>query len=274
MTHYGIIGSGKCGENIIEDGLSELGIENNIFLICPRKGATSSEDRVYDFMLDNEAEYIAYTKSNAPQVLVDNASKVFDCTGGDSWLEILNTLKSKKGTLLVLWDAENEENISNFIFDAHDMGIPVKELSNGLVPINVDASATDTSEKQTPDIVEIEPFSDDELRSMSIGVLRKAATARGVSDVGAYSKEELVEQLVDKKTHKEKIEEPEMATTTGINPTATTSYKVTSTSEERPQLVAPDGDCMVTVVMPNGTVISTPATMEEVRVLLGLSGGS
>ena len=44
--------------------------------------------------------------------------------------------------------------------------------------------------------------------------------------------------------------------------------------EGRPQLVAPDGDCMVTVVMPNGTVISTPATIEEVRVLLGLSGGS
>jgi hypothetical protein len=43
---------------------------------------------------------------------------------------------------------------------------------------------------------------------------------------------------------------------------------------ERLQLVAPDGDCMITVVMPNGTVISTPATMEEVRVLLGLSGGS
>ena len=43
---------------------------------------------------------------------------------------------------------------------------------------------------------------------------------------------------------------------------------------ERLQIVAPDGDCMITVVMPNGTVISTPATMEEVRVLLGLSGGS
>ena len=44
--------------------------------------------------------------------------------------------------------------------------------------------------------------------------------------------------------------------------------------ETRPTLTAPDGDCMVTVVMPNGTVISTPATIEEVRVLLGLSGGS
>lgn len=272
MTHYGIIGSGKCGENIIEDGLLELGIENNIFLIYPRKGATSSEDRVYDFMLDNETDYIAYVKSNAPQVLVDNASKVFDCTGDDAWAEILNTLKSKKGTLLVLWDTANEENISNFVFAAHDMGIPVKELSNGLVPIEIATPQIVLDDEETPEIVEIEPFSDDELRSMSIGVLRKAATARGVQGVGAYSKEELVEVLIDKKTHKEKIEEPEMETTTSTTPTDTTSnYSVTTNNT---QLKAPDGDCMVTVVMPNGTIISTPATMEEVRVLLGLSGGS
>lgn len=44
-------------------------------------------------------------------------------------------------------------------------------------------------------------------------------------------------------------------------------------NEPRQTMTAPDGDCMVTVVMPNGTVISTPATIEEVRVLLGLSGG-
>lgn len=257
MTHYGIIGSGTCGENIIEDGLSELGVENNVFLIYPRRGATSSEDRVYDYMMENEAEYIAYTKSNAPQVLVDNASKVFDCTGGDAWEEILNTLKSKKGILLVLWDAENEENISNFVFKAHDMGIPVKELSNGLVPIEVVAPV----ETEAPsDVVEIEPFSEDEIRSMSIGVLRKAATARGIKDVSEYSKEELVDILVDKKTHKEKMEEMPKQPEPVI--------------EQRTQIVAPDGDCMITVVMPNGTVISTPATIEEVRVLLGLSGGS
>jgi hypothetical protein len=122
------------------------------------------------------------------------------------------------------------------------------------------------------EIVEIEPFSEAEMRSMSIGVLRKAATARGVEGVGAYSKDELVERLIDKKTHVENIEEPEVATT-GINPTTTINYSVSVPTQERPQMVAPDGDCMVTVVMPNGTVISTPATIEEVRVLLGLSGG-
>jgi hypothetical protein len=257
MAHYGIIGSGKCGENIIEDGLSEIGVENNVFLVYPRKGATSSEDRVYDFMIDNEAEYIAYVKSNAPQALVDNASKVFDVTGGDAWLEILTTLKSKKGTLLVLWDVDHEENLMNFVFKAHDMGIPVQELSNGLVPINVE-SASEEPAIET-EIVEIEPFSEAEMRSMSIGV-------------GAYSKDELVERLIDKKTHVENIEEPEVATT-GINPTTTINYSVSVPTQERPQMVAPDGDCMVTVVMPNGTVISTPATIEEVRVLLGLSGG-
>jgi hypothetical protein len=221
-------------------------------------------------MIDNEAEYIAYVKSNAPQALVDNASKVFDVTGGDAWLEILTTLKSKKGTLLVLWDVDHEENLMNFVFKAHDMGIPVQELSNGLVPINVE-SASEEPAIET-EIVEIEPFSEAEMRSMSIGVLRKAATARGVEGVGAYSKDELVERLIDKKTHVENIEEPEVATT-GINPTTTINYSVSVPTQERPQMVAPDGDCMVTVVMPNGTVISTPATIEEVRVLLGLSGG-
>lgn len=269
MAHYGIIGSGKCGENIIEDGLSEIGVENNVFLVYPRKGASSSEDRVYDFMLDNEAEYIAYCKTNAPQVLIDNASKVFDVVGEDAWMEILNTLKSKKGTLLVLWDIAHEENLTEFVFKAHDMGIPVKELSNGLVPINVDTP--EETQEEPAEIVEIEPFSEAELRSMSIGVLRKAATARGVDGVGAYSKDELVDRLVDRKTHIEKIEEPEVATTTGVNPTMTATYSVSTPAKERPQMIAPEGECMVTVVMPNGTVISTPASVEEVRSILGLS---
>ena len=269
MAHYGIIGSGKCGENIIEDGLSEIGVENNVFLIYPRKGATSSEDRVYDYMLENEAEYIAYYKNNAPQVLLDNASKVFDVTGEDAWVEILNTLKSKKGTLLMLWDTQNDDACTEIVFKAHDMGIPVKELSNGLVPINVEAP--ETPEEEPVDVVEIEPFSEDELRSMSIGVLRKAATARGVEGVGAYSKDELVERLIDRKTHIEKIEEPEVPTITSNATNVSVNYTLTTPAQERPQMVAPEGDCMVTVVMPNGTVISTPATVEEVRAILGLS---
>jgi len=199
MTHYGIIGSGTCGENIIEDGLSELGVENNVFLIYPRKGASPSEDRVYDYMLDNEAEYIAYVKSNAPKVLVDNASKVFDVTGDDAWVEILNTLKSKNGVLLMLWDSDNEENCTNIVFKAMDMGIEVKELSNGLAPYFVEAPV------ETPDI---QPFSDEELRSMSIGVLRKAATAQGIEAVGSYAKEELVEMLSTGTTNKSSTSNP------------------------------------------------------------------
>jgi hypothetical protein len=42
--------------------------------------------------------------------------------------------------------------------------------------------------------------------------------------VGAYSKDELVDRLVDRKTHIEKIEEPEVASTTGINPTINIAY--------------------------------------------------
>ena len=268
MAHYGIIGSGKCGENIIEDGLSEIGIENNVFLIYPRKGASDSEDRVYDYMLENEAEYIAYCKTNAPQILIDNASKVFDVTGEDAWVEILNTLKGKKGTLLVLWDSENEGNITDIVFKASDMGIPVKELSNGLAPINVEAPS-ETQEEEA-DVVEIEPFSEDELRSMSIGVLRKAATARGVANVGDFSKEELINQLIDRKTHVENVEDAEVKNnTTTSNGTTNVTVEYTL-SQERASYQTPEGDCVVNVVFPNGTIVTTSATTEEVRNLLGL----
>lgn len=218
MAHYGIIGSGSCGDNIIEDGLSEIGVENNIFLIYPRRGASPSEDRVYDYILENGAKYLAYVKTGAPQVLVDNASTVFNVTGEDAWVEILNTLKSKDGTLLVLWDVDNEDNITKIVFKALDLGIKVLELSNGLAPFYVEAPAK-------PEVVEISPFSDEELRSMSVGILRKAATARGITEVGNYSKEELVEMLVDKKTHMEKLEE---TTTTSNEHTATITATVTT----------------------------------------------
>lgn len=255
MAHYGIIGSGTCGDNIIEDGLSEIGVENNIFLIYPRKGATPSEDRVYDYVLENEAEYFAYVKSAAPKVLVDNASKVFDVTGEDAWLEIIRTLKSKDGTLLVLWDADNEENITNLVFKAMDMGIKVLELSNGLAPFYVEAPEP----QESTDVVEIEPFSDDELRSMSVGVLRKAATARGISDVGNYSKEELVSMLVDKQTHKEVLPEEDKPKAH----TSTIEFSIANVSTTKNDLSG------VLIYSDNGILKTLPLDNEVVAQLLG-----
>jgi hypothetical protein len=73
--------------------------------------------------------------------------------------------------------------------------------------------------------------------------------------------------LTDTKSHQEKLEED---VEVKISVTPTPVVTTTPVVHDRQTLEAPEGDCMVTVVMPNGTVISTPATMGEVRLILGL----
>jgi hypothetical protein len=268
MKYFGILGSGSCGENIIEDGLRDIGVENNVFLIVLRRGASSNEDRVFDFILENEADFHAFADSKAPQVIKDSASRVHEIPDGElMYPHLLKELQKHNGTLLMMWNEETADALTEICFEASDMGIPVLELTNGLIPINTVEPADETSVIEETE-ANVEPFTEDELRSMSVGVLRKAAAARGVEGVGAYSKDELLDLLIDSKTHTEKMD----MNVTYTKVTATDNVVTTRLPEsgDRETLTAPDGDCMVTVVMPNGTVISTPATMSEVRVLLGL----
>lgn len=247
---YGIIGGGSCGENIIEDGLNEIGIEGNTFLIHARRGASSNEDRVYDYLIENEANYEAYVDAKgAPSAITDNAVKVNEQVD-EVYISIVEAVKKAKGVILLLWDTEDEQNSSELAMYANDMGVLVKELTNGLAPITV--ADAPVNEEPESEVVEIEPFTEQELRSMSIGVLRKAATAKGIEGVNAYEKDELIALLTDGSTHKEKIEEPAVKET------------------ERPQMTTDEGQCMIIVVMPNGTVVSTPASIEEARSILGL----
>jgi len=270
MAVYGILGSGSCAKNVIEDGLKDIGIENNVFLVVLRKGASDNEDRVYEFLMENEADFHAFTNSKAPQIIKDSASRVHDFDDNEAMFpHLLKELKDKKGTLLLMWNNETAGALTGICFDAYDLGIPVLELTNGLVPINV-VGSEESEEDDVPteeEIVEIEPFTEAEMRSMSIGVLRKAATAHGIEGVGAYSKEELLMVLTDTKSHQEKLEED---VEVKISVTPTPVVTTTPVVHDRQTLEAPEGDCMVTVVMPNGTVISTPATMGEVRLILGL----
>lgn len=221
MATYGILGGGSCPKNIIEDGLRELGVEGNTFYIIGTKKPSSNEERAFDFLLENEADFhvLCRNTSTCPKVLQD-ASVSVDVSEVPE-LDIVKKLSEVNGVLLILWDEDDSEKMDHLVTSAVDQGITVKELSNGLIPIMVqDLPAT---------------FSKEEFESMPTAIQKRNETS---------------------------------------NPITAESEVSITTPDERPQMVAPDGDCMITVVMPNGTVISTPATIEEVRVLLGLSGGS
>lgn len=262
MKTYGIIGSGKCGENIIEDGLAELS-EGAHFFVYGRKGASSNEDRVYDYLLENEIPFTLFVDYNAtvPKVLTESATKVVTVTpSGTAYASIITELAKESGELLVLWDDAVADILQDNVFLAHDKKVIAKELSNGLIPINVSDNAP---QEEGPTM---EPFSEDELRSMSIGVLRKAAAARGIENSTDYDKDELIALITGG---------PMPITTSATPMTAEVTVethvnKEYTLSVERGSYQTPEGDCVVNVVFPNGTVVTTSATTEEVRSLLGL----
>lgn len=183
MAKYGIYGSGTCGDNIIEDGLADIGIEGNEFVVVFRKGATSSEDRVFDYLIEKEAVFGVLVDGAVPKVIADNAKFVNDISSTKHAEALLKTVDA----LLVLWDDNREQELTDFVFTCLDAGMEVKELSNGLAPF--------TSEPVVDDTPTAEPFTPEELRSMSIGVLRKAAAARGIDNVADYDKDELVDLI-------------------------------------------------------------------------------
>lgn len=211
MKHYGIIGSGSCGENIIEDGLRDIGSEDVTYHIIAKSGPTSNEKRVYDFLLENELDYIAWEEGKAPAILLDNSVETKSVVNAQAG--VLAQLRDNDGVLLLMWDSEDEETMYSICSKADADGIQILELTNGLKPI----SFVDNPEK-------------------------------------SKSEEKTYELPVDLGTYRVKVT-PEAPS-------------------KRPLLEAPEGECMVTVVMPNGTVVSTPATVEEVRALLGITGNS
>lgn len=134
MTYYGIWGAGNCPKNIIEDGLRDLGIENNQFVSVGRRGMSPDEERVFDFLIENEAFLQVIHTGDCPKALLDNSTS--DIQVPDVRSAMLKLLRSNIGVLLVLWDPA-DDGLEEMCFQALDMGIEVRELSNGLAPITI-----------------------------------------------------------------------------------------------------------------------------------------
>ena len=202
MAHYGIVGGGTHPQNIIEDGLKDIYYDNadhTLYVNC-RKGATDSEKRVYTYVLDNNVPFIAVTQEgSAPKVLVETADYIVD-GGASADHTIIKELAANGGTLLILWDEEQDARMNSLVLQAKNLGVNTLELSNGLTPFvfEDDEQVEPITETPVPKAeVELEPLTRDELDGMSIGLLKKAAFAQGIADAGGMSKGELVNVLVE-----------------------------------------------------------------------------
>ena len=257
LATYGILGTGPTKKNVIEDALNEIG-EDNDFLLYGAHRLSSSEERVFNWMSDHEVAYTVFYNDKSNDALVDAAANIIPSQSLTPEA-FLKELRKRKGTLLLLWDDENVADMEHIVFIATDLGIEIKDLTNGLVPIVVEGEEP-KKEKPTPvptEEVEVDPFTREELEGMPISVLRKNAKSMDINTEG-MSKVQLIESILGGEVPEEK---PVVS--------STTKAEVTYSTQERETLSA-DGNCMVVVVMPNGTVVSTPATLAEVRTILGL----
>lgn len=249
--YYGILGSGDINPKIVVDGLLDVNDDDVTFLVHARRKPQGAVETVYDFLADNEARFVAYTRvdDNAPRAFLALANGVN--TLDDPAKAIIETLAKNNGTLLILWDEDNSEASEAFAIMASDAGVPMKDLSDGLAPIVVEGSSAPKEVEEEEELPiapkpekkeekHLSAFTREELMNMNIGVLRRQAKAIGLENIGRISKEEIVDMVLGE------VELPEVAS------------DVHETQE--PQAMV--------VYMENGQYMTVQVPLKEIKKLL------
>jgi hypothetical protein len=155
---YGVVGEGIAPKKVIEAALNDLGTEE--MYVIPWYGkVTEGMEVVYDWMLDNRARFhlvISNANKPAPKVLRAMAESIRDTTDIDR--EVISVITTNDGTVLLMWDENDESQSVNLATMSIDHNLPTLELTNGLVPIVFDAQP----EVVVPDLVPDVPVAEEE----------------------------------------------------------------------------------------------------------------
>jgi len=269
LKKYGVLGTGRTSKNIIEDALNELGVDNDFVVTCGGK-PSESESRVINWLIDMEVNFMLTHNGKAPAEFIEKAS--VERLDANPARDIIKYLSKTNGTLLLLWDDSLVPEMEEICFDAADAGVPILDLTNGLVPIVVDITPEDKPEPVPTEEVEIEPFSRDEMLSMSIGVLRKTAKSQGIQAGTNMTKEQIVDailgdnQLTEPSLQelRQQDEEEEI-----LPPIDLGTFHVVSSATNDRAITSSYNTCMLTATFPSGVIMSRPANVEEVKQLFG-----
>jgi hypothetical protein len=196
MKHliYGVLGTGSGEPRIIEDSLADLKDFDRIAIIGKRR-SNETEKVIYNWLLDNQVEYVLLADMYAPKVLHDYATEIVE-SNGEHTTDMLDYLEENKGALLLLWD--DSEATTQIVQNASDRNIPVYELNNGLVPVEAKIEKVKDMEAKPVQVdeVEVEPFTKEELLEMPINVLKRQIKALGFNTAPTDTKVELVDRIV------------------------------------------------------------------------------
>lgn len=203
---HGVVGSGTAPDTVIKEGLKDL-LEDGDIVMLPWYGKpTPGVAAVYDYVLDNGIEFIMYHDSGANPPSAFSTAEMGTLIAVNINVDLaISQDVSSGGSVLVLWDTENEkymEALVTTVFDHTSEKTLVLELTNGLAPISM--SLIDTPPPQVED--EVDPtddspieFTREELSIMPVGSLKRIAESKGlpdgVSGKGNYIKVILGEEL-------------------------------------------------------------------------------
>lgn len=135
---YIIGGMGNAAANVIESSLGDVRKDSRFVYLWTGK-PTAGQSRVLDWLIDYGASFIVYSETpRLPQAVADSAVSV----------EVVENMVEQAiadfegATMLVLFDTTEDGEptamTERLIFKAHDVGMKVLELTNGLIPIAVE----------------------------------------------------------------------------------------------------------------------------------------
>jgi len=225
MNHFVILGKGNTSENIIEDCLFDLPKDSTFYTYAYR---TNLEGvcRVYDWLLDNKAQYVAYHNNESPPILTNSATKVVEA----SVEEMIDVARNLKATVLYLWDDKNEAESEKQVTSLIDSGIRVLDLTQGLTPFLI----VDNKKEVNTTVDSLKPITREEYEEMPLASLKQQAAAHGVEKSKSTSKENIINELTSP-APKEKYGTKPTATVVIVSGVLTRTFRVTE--EEAQQLI-------------------------------------
>jgi len=191
MNQFLILGVGNTSENIIEDCLFDLP-KDSMYHVYTYRTSLEGVCRVYDWLLDNKASYIAYHNNTAPEILTNEATKAVESTTD----EMIDVARNIKATVLYLWNDKDETGSEKEVTKLIDSGLRVLDLTQGLTPFLV----VDNKKEVNDTVDSLKPVTREEYEEMPLASLKQQAAAHGVPDNKLQSKEEMIEALVEEKT--------------------------------------------------------------------------
>lgn len=225
MNKFVILGVGNTSENIIEDCLSDLP-KDSTFSIYTYRTNLEGVCRVYDWLLDNKASYIAYHNNTAPPLLLNSAVKVIEASVD----EMIDVTQMNMGTVLYLWDDKNEAESEKEVTKLIDKRLRVLDLTQGLTPFLI----VDTKKTVNNTVDSLKPITREEYEEMPLASLKQQAAAHGVEKNKLTSKENIINELTNHESSLEFLSKP-TATVVIVSEELTRTFKVTE--KEAQQLI-------------------------------------